>query len=121
MRVCMKFWKAAAMDDDEEALEVEEVDPLVLAAVVEDVLAAAEAAEAAELAVVEEVAPIEARALNTADTRPPPGGGGGGGALLEPVLEVTPAPVLWFCWDSMVDKADNGMVSPLLVIELILI
>jgi len=121
MRVCMKFWKAAAILEDDEALEVEEVDPLVLAVLVEEVLVAAAVVEAAELAVVADVAPIEASALNTADTRPPPDGGGGGGALLELVLEVPLALVLWFCWDSMVDKADNGMVSPLLVTELILI
>jgi hypothetical protein len=120
MSVCMKFWKADAMLEDDEALDVEEVDPLVLAVLVEDVLVAADVVAAAELAVVEDVAPIEASALNTADTRPPPGGGGGG-ALLELVLEVPLAPVLWFCWDSMVDKADNGMESPLLVTELMLI
>lgn len=119
MRVCMKFWKAAAMLDDDEALDVDEVDPLVLAVPVVDVLVVAAVVEAAELAVAEDVAPIEASALNTADTRPPPGGGGG--ALLEPVLEVPEAPVFWFCWDNMVDKADSGMVSPLLVTELILI
>jgi hypothetical protein len=107
------------MLEDDEALEVEEVDPLVLVALVEDVLVAAEVVEA-ELAVAEEVAPMEANALNTADTRPPPrrrrrrraaGAGarraGGAGTLV--------------LWDSMVDKADNGMVSPLLVTELILI
>jgi hypothetical protein len=120
MRVCMKFWKAAAILEDDEALEVDEVDPLVLVVLVEDVLVAADVVEAAELAVVADVAPIEASASNTADTRPSPGGGGGG-ALLELVLEVPPALVLWFCWDSMVDKADNGMVSPWLVTELILI
>lgn len=109
------------MLEDEEALEVEEVDPLVLVALVEDVLVAAVVVEAAELAVVDEVAPIDANALNTADTRPPPGGGGGGGgALLELVLEVPVALVFWLC-ASMVDKADNGMLSPLLVTELILI
>jgi hypothetical protein len=119
MRVCMKFWKAAAMLEDDDALEVEEVDPLLLAVLVEAVPVAAAVVEAAELAVVEDVAPIEASALNTADTRPPPGGGGG--ALPELVLEVPLALVFWFCCDSMVDKADNGMVSPLLVTELILI
>ena len=109
------------MLDEEEALDVEEVDPLVLAVLVEDVPVVAEVVEAAELAVVEDVAPIEASALNTADTRPPPGGGGGGGVLLELVLEVPVAPLPWFCCASMVDKADNGMVSPLLVTELMLI
>jgi hypothetical protein len=97
------------MLEDDEALEVVEVDPLVVAEVV----------EAAELAVADEVAPMEANALNTADTSPSPGGGGGG-ALLELALEVPVALVLWL-WDSMVDKADKGMVSPLLVTELILI
>lgn len=109
------------MLEDDEALEVDEVDPVVLVALVEEVLLAAVVVEAAELAVVDEVAPMEASALNTADTRPPPGGGGGGGgALLELVLDVPEALLLWL-WDSMVDKADNGMVSPLLVTELILI
>ena len=108
------------MLEDDEALEVDEVDPVVLVALVEEVLLAAVVVEAAELAVVDEVAPMEANALNTADTRPPPGGGGGGGALLELVLDVPEALLLWL-WDSMVDKADNGMVSPLLVTELILI
>ena len=108
------------MLEDDEALEVEAVEPVELAALVEEALAAAVVVEAAELAVVDEVAPMEANALNTADTRPPPGGGGGGGALLELVLEVPVALALWL-WDSMVDKADNGMVSPWSVTELILI
>jgi hypothetical protein len=120
MRVCMKFWKAAAMLLDDEALDVDEVDPVALAVAVEEVLVAADVAEAAELAVVDEVAPMEASALNTADTRPPPGGGGGGGALLELAL-VVPEAAVWFCWDSMVDKADSGMDRPLLLTELILI
>ncbi len=40
--------------------------------------------------------------------------------LLELVLVVPVALVLWL-WDSMVDKADSGMVSPLFVTELIVI
>jgi hypothetical protein len=116
MRLCMKVWKAVAMSVDEEALEVDPVVPVVL---VEAVLVAADVVAAAELAVVDEVAPMEANALNTADTRPPPGGGGGR-ALPEVVVEV-PELVVWFCWDSMLDKADSGMDSPLLLTELMVI
>jgi hypothetical protein len=68
-------------------LDVDEVDPVVLAVLVEDVLVAADVVAAAVLAVVEDVAPMEASALNTADTRPALGGGGGG-ALLEFALVV---------------------------------
>jgi hypothetical protein len=55
MRLCMKFWNAAAMLLDEEALELD-----VVAAELPLLDAAALAVElAAVLAVVEEVAPIE--------------------------------------------------------------
>jgi hypothetical protein len=106
IRLCMNAWKVAAMSDPE----------LELLVVPDESLAEVELLEVAEL--VEELfAPTDASALKMAPMSPPPGGGG---APLDPdastTLEVLPFAWLWSA--KMADKAESGIESPELAIEI---